>query len=219
MAPVIACILAAAPFSPSLCFAKPAGAEIVIVAYGDSLTAGFELPPGESFPAQLQKALREKGHNLRVINAGVSGDTAADGLARLDWALPEKADAVILELGGNDALRGIDPKETQKALDQILVKLKERGLAVLLAGMEAPRNMGPDYIKAFAALYPALAEKHGALLYPFFLDGIALQPKFNLADGIHPNPEGIAAIVERILPAVVKLIEQAKTSSAPAPIR
>ncbi len=183
---------------------------IVIMAYGDSLTAGFMLRPQEAFPVQLEKALRERGHNVRVINAGVSGDTAAEGLARADWTLSEPADAVILELGANDALRGIDPAETEKALDALIAKFKERGMDVLIAGMEAPRNMGRDYAETFAALFPRLSLKYDTLLYPFFLEGVALRPELNMADGIHPTAEGVGVIVQSILPSVEALIERVK---------
>lgn len=184
--------------------------EIVILAFGDSLTAGYQLPPGKSFPSQLEQALKTQGDNVRVINSGVSGDTAADGLARLDWSLTDDVDAVIVELGANDALRGFEPAVTEAKLDEILTRLKERNLPVLLAGMEAPRNWGPDYAKAFAEIFPRLAEKHGAILFPFFLQDVATRPELNQADGLHPTPEGVAVIVENILPSVKKLIEQAR---------
>jgi acyl-CoA thioesterase-1 len=184
--------------------------EIVIVALGDSLTAGFQLPPEQSFPAQLEKALKDKGHNVRVLNAGVSGDTAAAGLKRLDWAVPAEADAVIVELGANDALRGLNPLQTKSALDTLLSKLKAKGLPVLLAGMMAPRNLGADYAESFDPIYAELARSHDALLYPFFLDGVAADPKLNLADGLHPNGEGVARIVANMLPKVEELIARAK---------
>jgi acyl-CoA thioesterase I len=188
--------------------AQQAGREMVIVALGDSLTAGYQLPPDAAFPVQLEKALTSRGINAKVINAGVSGDTAADGFARLDWALPENADAVILELGANDALRGVPVAETTRSLAQILDKLKERRLPVLIAGMEAPRNWGPDYVADFRAMYAGLARKYDALLYPFFLDGVALDSSLTLADGMHPSREGVARIVERILPSVDALVGQ-----------
>ncbi|MGB0083783.1 MAG: arylesterase [Rhodomicrobiaceae bacterium] len=191
-------------------FAGSGGDEIVIVAYGDSLTAGYQLPPEAAFPVQLEKALRAKGYDVRVINSGVSGDTAADGLARFDWAMPGKADAVILELGANDALRGIPVAQTKAALGKILSRLKKRRIDVLIAGMEAPRNWGDAYVEEFRAMYRSLAERYGALLYPFFLQGIALDSSLNLADGLHPNPQGVARIVEAILPDVEKLIGQVK---------
>jgi len=188
--------------------------EVVIVAFGDSLVAGYQLAPGESFPAQLQDALREDGVNARVINAGVSGDTTADALARLDWALPSEADAVIVELGANDALRGFDLGETREALDEIVAKLKNRNLPVLLAGMEAPRNYGEDYSQQFRAMFAELAEKHDVLFYPFFLEGVAMNPELNQPDGIHPTAEGVAVIVENIMPKVQQLIAQAREGSA-----
>lgn len=183
-------------------------APITIVALGDSLTAGYLLKPEEAFPAQLQMALEAKGHKVRVENAGVSGDTSAGGLQRLDWSLQGGADAVIVELGANDALRGIDPALTRTALDKILAAVKAKGADVLLAGMKAPNNYGADYQKAFDAIFPELAEKHGATLYPFFLDGVALNPKLVLADGLHPTADGVAEIVKRILPSVEALIEK-----------
>jgi acyl-CoA thioesterase-1 len=186
--------------------AAPAAGEIVIVALGDSLTAGYQLPQSAAFPVQLEKALKARGHDVKVINAGVSGDTAADGLARLDWALPDNADAVIVELGANDALRGIPVPETKKSLTAIMDKLKERKLPVLIAGMEAPRNWGPDYAADFRKMYRDLADQYDALLYPFFLDGILMDSNFNLRDGIHPNARGVERIVERILPSAEELI-------------
>ena len=189
-------------------------APIRIIAFGDSLTAGFGLKPGQAFPDVLQMALRSRGHNVEVINAGVSGDTTAAGLARFDWAIGEDADAVIVELGANDMLRGQPPAETRANLDKILSRLDARGLPVLLAGMQASLNWGADYRDRFNPIFPDLANKHGAILYPFFLDGIATDPKFNLADGLHPNPKGVATIVGRILPKVEELIERVKTSKA-----
>jgi acyl-CoA thioesterase I len=186
--------------------AQPASREIVIVALGDSLTAGYQLPPDAAFPVQLEKALRSRGADVKVINAGVSGDTAAEGLARLDWSLPDNADAVILELGANDALRGIPVGETTRVLDAILARLKGRKLSVLIAGMEAPRNWGPDYVTEFRAMYANLARKYDAPLYPFFLDGVALDPTLTLKDGLHPTQKGVARIVEGILPSVESLV-------------
>jgi acyl-CoA thioesterase I len=183
-------------------------AEPVIVALGDSLTAGLGLPREEAFPAQLEAALRARGHEVRIADAGVSGDTASAALTRLDWALPEDASAAIVELGGNDALRGIDPAQTKAALEQIIVKLKERELPILLAGMEAPRNMGRDYVEAFSAIYRDLAEKYDLILYPFFLDGVALDAELMQADGIHPNAKGVARIVEGITPKVDQLLAE-----------
>ncbi len=179
---------------------------IRVVALGDSLTAGFDLAPSEAFPIQLERALKKRGHDVEIANAGVSGDTTAAALARLDWAVPEDTDAVILELGGNDALRGLDPKTTRANLEKILVQLKKRKIKVLLAGMRAPRNWGEPYVTAFDTIYPELAEKYGVVLYPFFLDGVALDVKLNLRDGIHPNARGITEIVQRIVPSVEMLI-------------
>jgi acyl-CoA thioesterase-1 len=187
--------------------AVPARAEpLRIVALGDSLTAGYGLEPAESFTIQLEKALKARGHDIVIVNAGVSGDTSSDGLARVDWSVGEDADAVIVELGANDALRGVDPAITREALDGLLARLGERGLPVLLAGMLAPPNLGRDYGAKFNPVYPELAAKHGTLLYPFFLDGVAARPDLNQSDGTHPNAEGVAIIVERIVPSVEALI-------------
>jgi acyl-CoA thioesterase I len=183
-----------------------------IVALGDSLTAGYGLSEKEAFPVRLQAALKAKGHDVEVINAGVSGDTASGGLARLDWSVPDKTDAVILELGANDALRATDPAATRKALDETLSRLTARRIPVLLAGMQAPRNMGADYIAAFDRIYPELAKTHDVVFYPFFLDGVAAETRLNLKDGIHPTAEGVDVIVERILPSVEKLIARARAN-------
>jgi acyl-CoA thioesterase-1 len=188
-----------------------------IVALGDSLTASYGLGPGNSFTELLEAALRERGHDVAVVNAGVSGDTASDGLARLDWSVAADADAVIVELGANDALRGIDTRVTRDALDRILAGLAARRLPVLLAGMRAPPNLGTPYGAAFEAIFPDLADRYGALFYPFFLDGVAANPALNLADGLHPNPAGVRVIVDRILPAVEKLVEKAGKSGGGAP--
>jgi acyl-CoA thioesterase I len=177
-----------------------------IVGFGDSLTAGFGLGPGQGFTDRLQAALRAKGHDVTVANAGVSGDTSSGGLARLDWSVPDGTQLVILELGANDMLRGVSPEITQKNLDDMLARLKQRKIAVLLAGMRAAPNLGADYQSAFDAIYPRLAEKYGAPLYPFFLDGVAGQSGLQLEDGMHPNAEGVDRMVERILPAVEKAI-------------
>jgi acyl-CoA thioesterase-1 len=181
-----------------------------IVVLGDSLSAGFGLPVQDAFPAKLAAALKTKGLAVTVANAGVSGDTASGGLERLDWSVPQGTDAVIVELGANDALRGLDPRLTQEALAGILKRLQERHVAVLLAGMKAPRNMGADYTKAFDTIYPALAAAHPVIFYPFFLEGVAADPKLNQADGMHPNAAGVDVIVSRILPQVEELIARAK---------
>ncbi len=183
----------------------------VIVAFGDSLIAGLGLPESESFPAKLEAALKARGKEASVVNAGVSGDTSAAALKRLDWALAGGADAIIVELGGNDALQGIPPEGTKANLAKIIETAKGKGLPVLLAGMEAPRNMGKDYTDAFHAIYPALAAQYGVLLYPFFLDGVALNDSLMQADGIHPNAKGVETIVARIAPKVEELLAQIKT--------
>lgn len=199
------------PHSSSAQGISPSGERpIRIVAYGDSLTAGFQLRPGDAFPAQLDKALKAKGYTVDVINAGVSGDTTAAGLERFDWAVPDGIDAAIVELGANDALRGIDPGETRKNLGTILARLKAKDISVLVAGISAPRNWGDDYVRRFDPIFADLAKAHGALLYPFFLDGVALQPNLNLGDGLHPNAEGVAVIVQRILPQIEALIREVR---------
>ncbi|MFN3655756.1 MAG: arylesterase [Pseudolabrys sp.] len=187
---------------------------VKIVVLGDSLTAGYGLPADAAFPARLAAALKARGIAATVGNAGVSGDTASGGRDRLDWSVPEGTDAVIVELGANDALRGLDPALTRKALDTILRRLKERRIAVLLAGMKAPRNMGPDYARAFDAIYPALAAEHGVLFYPFFLDGVAADATLNLNDGMHPNAAGVDTIVKGILPKVEELIARVRAARA-----
>ena len=187
-------------------------APVKIVALGDSLTAGLGLPAEAAFPARLAVALKAKGIAASIVNAGVSGNTASGGLGRLDWSIAEDTEAVILELGANDALRGIDPTVTKSALDAILKKLKDRHIAVLLAGMRAPRNLGADYVNAFDAIFPALASTHSVVFYPFFLDGVATDPKLNQNDGLHPNAAGVDVIVARILPQVEELIAQARAA-------
>jgi acyl-CoA thioesterase-1 len=181
-----------------------------IVVLGDSLSAGFGLPAEAAFPSRLAEALKAKDAGVTIVNAGVSGDTASGGLDRLDWSVPEGTDAVILELGANDALRGLDPKLTKAALEKILRKLGDRHIAVLLAGMRAPRNMGPDYARDFDAVYPALASTHAVVFYPFFLDGVAADPKLNQVDGMHPNAAGVDVIVARILPRVEELVVRSR---------
>jgi acyl-CoA thioesterase I len=173
-----------------------------IIAFGDSLTAGYLLPADQGFTAVLEKALRQAGHNVTVVNAGVSGDTAAGGLARLDWALADGADGVILELGANDMLRGMDPNQTRRALEAIMDRLAARKIKVLIAGMRASPSLGEDYQRAFDQIYPDLAAKYKAQLYPFFLQGVAADKSLTLPDGLHPNPAGVARIVAGILPEV-----------------
>src|SRR5580693_7303397 len=177
-----------------------------ILAMGTSLTQGYGLPPGTEFTTQLQGALKGAGIDATIENAGVSGDTSADGLSRLDWSLADHPDAVILELGSNDMLRGTPPSETEKNLRAILDKLKAAQVKVLLTGMHAQRNLGADYVRQFDAIYPRLAKDYDVLFYPFFLDGVALNPKLNQADGMHPNPAGVKVIVTRMLPIVKKLV-------------
>ncbi|MEL6339621.1 MAG: arylesterase [Myxococcota bacterium] len=184
-----------------------------IVALGDSLTAGYGLPSSDSFPNKLQAALRKQGHSVVVENAGVSGDTSAGGKRRLGWALSNNPDIVIVELGANDALRGLDPNLTEKNLDAILTSLKAKNAVVVLAGMRAPRNFGDDYAKQFDAIYPRLAKKHDALLYPFFLEGVALVPKLNQDDGIHPTAAGVDLIVKQILPTLERALKRSDASS------
>src|SRR3954469_3839621 len=182
-------------------------APVKILALGTSLTQGYGLPPGTEFTVQLQAGLKKDGVDAVVTNAGVSGDTSAGGLARLDWSLADHPDAVILELGSNDMLRGIPPSETEKNLRAILTRLKAAHVKVLLTGMVAQHNLGADYVKQFDAIYPRLAKDYNVLFYPFFLDGVALNPKLNQADGMHPNPAGVKVIVARILPLVKKLVK------------
>jgi acyl-CoA thioesterase I len=189
---------------------EAASREPVIVAFGDSLTAGLDLAESEAFPAQLEQALRARGQDVKIVNAGVSGDTAAAGLARLNWALPDDASAVIIELGANDALQGLDPQATKAVLEKIITEVKARGLLILLAGMEAPPNMGKEYATAFRALYADLAQRYDLVFYPFFLDGVALDDRLTLDDGMHPNAQGVARIVQGILPKVEELLARAK---------
>lgn len=186
------------------------GRTIRLVALGDSLTAGYNLPQSAAFPSVLEAALRARGHAVEIANAGVSGDTASGGLDRLDWSVPDGTDGVILELGANDMLRGTNPDITRRALDTIVDRLKARNIPVMLAGMYSARNLGPDYVRRFDAIYPDLAEKHGLLLYPFFLDGVAGEPRLSLADGLHPSAEGVRVVVQRIVPTVESFLARLK---------
>jgi acyl-CoA thioesterase-1 len=197
-----------------VCVCMPDGATaerkpIRIVALGDSLTAGFMLPAAQSFPAQLERTLKAKGYDVEVVNAGVSGDTTAAALERLEWAVPDSIDAAIVELGANDALRGLDPRLARRNLDAIIRRLKAKGAEVLITGMLAPRNWGEEYAQQFDAMFPDLAKAHGALLYPFFLEGVILRQDLNMDDGLHPNDKGVAEIIARILPSVEELIRRA----------
>ena len=190
--------------------ASAAERPIRIVVLGDSLAAGFGLAAPDALPAKLERALKQKGMAVAIENAGVSGDTPAGGLARLDWSVGEGTDAVILELGANDALRGSDPKATRTALEAIIRRLKERGIAVLLAGMLAPRNFGPDYVRAFDAIYPELAAAHDLILYPFILEGVAGDRALNQPDGLHPTAAGVDVMVQGMLPKVEELVARVK---------
>ncbi len=188
--------------------------QIMLVTYGDSLSAGFGLAEQDAFPAQLERALRARGHDVQIVNSSVSGDTTAAGLARFDWSFPDGAQGVILELGANDALRGLPPDETRSNLDELVTRIKARGAEPLLAGMLAPRNLGATYTQAFDRIYPELAEKHGILLYPFFLDDVAGEKDLNLPDGLHPNAAGVQRIVERIVPKVEDLLARISAQTA-----
>jgi acyl-CoA thioesterase-1 len=195
-------------FAVSLaCFGPAAQARpLKILAMGSSLTQGYGLPPGTEFTTQLQAALKAQGIDADIINAGVSGDTSADGLSRLDWSLADHPDAAIVEMGSNDMLRGVSPAETEKNLRAMLTTFQKDHIPVMLTGMQAQRNLGPEYVAQFDAIYPKLAREFPVIFYPFFLDGVALNPKLNQADGLHPNPAGVKIIVARMLPDVKKLI-------------
>lgn len=190
------------------------GDPIRLLALGDSLTAGYGLAEDKAFPAQLERALADLGYDVEVLNAGVSGDTTAGGLARLDWALADDPDLVMVELGANDGLRGIDPASTRENLSAILEVLTAQDYPTLLAGMYAPPNLGREYGDAFNAIYPDLAQAYGVPLYPFFLEGVATDPALNQDDGIHPNADGVRVIVERIAPDIVELIEGSGVAAA-----
>ncbi len=186
---------------------RPSAARpIKILALGSSLTQGYGLPPGTEFTTQLQQALKAQGIDAEVVNAGVSGDTSADGLSRLDWSLADHPDAAIVEMGSNDMLRGVSPAETEKNLRAMLTIFQKDHIPVMLTGMQAQRNLGADYVAQFDAIYPKLAREFPVIFYPFFLDGVALNPKLNQADGLHPNPAGVKIIVGRMMPDVKKLI-------------
>ena len=209
-APVFAFGLALLADAPAQAQDEP----VTIMAFGDSLVHGYGLPEGEPFPAQLEVALTDKGYDVEVINAGSSGDTSKSGRSRLSWVLQDDVDAAIVVLGANDALRGIDPAVTRENLDAVLQTLDDQGVATLMAGMKAPRNMGKEYVQEFDSVFPDLAEKHGTVFYPFFLKGVAQQPDLNQSDGIHPNAEGVAVIVDNMLPKVEQLIERVRSNAA-----
>lgn len=183
-------------------------ARLRVALLGDSLTAGYGLAPADSFPARLQDALDGLGYAVEVLDAGVSGDTTAGGLARLDWVLGDRPDLVVVELGANDALRGLPPETAYANLDAILARLAKQGVAAMLAGMRAPRNLGADYVAAFDSIYPRLAKEHSVPLYPFFLEAVALDPALNQPDGLHPNAAGVERIVEGILPTLVPILDR-----------
>jgi acyl-CoA thioesterase I len=193
---------------------RAADRPVRIVALGDSLTAGFNLPGSAAFPAKLEKALKQKGVAVEIANAGVSGDTASGGLGRVDWSVPDGTDAVIVELGANDMLRGVDPAVTRRALEEIVRRLTERHIPILLAGMRAAPNLGDQYVSAFEAIYPELAAKYDLLLYPFFLDGIVGDSKFNQRDGLHPTAAGVDKIVAGILPKAEELVARVRERRA-----
>ena len=212
LAIVTACTISCLPSAAARAAAAPQPAvPLQILALGDSLTAGYGLPnASDAFPAQLERALKAKGRAVKVLPGGISGDTTTGGLNRIDWALAAKPDAVIVELGANDALRGIDPKLTGDNLRAIVRRIQRDGIPVLIAGMMAPPNLGKEYGDRFNAIYPAAAKESGALLYPFFLEGVAANPKLNQEDQMHPTAAGIAIIVEHILPSVEKLLDRAE---------
>ena len=185
----------------------PASAKVPeILAFGDSLTAGLGLPASEAFPARLQARLKDEGIDVKIVNGGVSGDTTTDGLARLDWALADKPDVVILALGANDMLRGINPKIVRANLDQMIAKIQSSGAKILLLGMQSTTNWGAEYEHAFDNIYPELAKAHDVPLYPFFLDGVAMNPALNQPDGMHPNERGVAIMVDHIAPLLAKMV-------------
>lgn len=214
----IASFMAASPFMVAQAQEDPTGLEdalpteplsqVRIVGLGDSLMAGYLLPSNAAFPQQLEKALDGKGYEVSIENAGVSGDTTTGGLSRIDWSIPDGTDLVILELGANDALRGIEPDITEKNLDGMLARLKQRGISVILAGMVAPPNMGKDYAGRFNPIYRKLAQKYGVPLYPFFLDGVATRKDLLLEDGMHPNEKGVEAMVAKFMPTIEKSLQQ-----------
>ncbi|MGZ5928707.1 MAG: arylesterase [Rhizomicrobium sp.] len=209
---LLSTVLAVSLLASAAYFGSAEARPIKILAMGTSLTQGYGLPPGTEFTTQLQAALKAQGIDAEIVNAGVSGDTSSGGLSRLDWSLADHPDAAILELGSNDMLRGVPPKVTEKNLRAILSTLQKDHVPVLFTGMHAQRNLGPDYVAEFDAIYPRLAKDYPVIFYPFILDGVALNPKLNQADGLHPNPAGVKIIVARILPDVKKLIAEASAA-------
>ena len=203
---IFACAAALAVMIAPLSAPLAQGQPLRLVALGDSLTAGYGLPQEAAFPAVLERALKAKGYRVEIANAGVSGDTSSGGLDRLDWSVPDGTDGVIVELGANDMLRGLDPSLTRKSIGAIVERLKARNIPVMLAGMYASRNLGPDYVQKFDSLYPDIAKRHGLVLYPFFLDGVAGGRSLNLPDGLDPTARGVEIIVQRILPTVESFI-------------
>jgi acyl-CoA thioesterase I len=199
---IFACAAVLAAVIAPLPAAQSQGQPIRLVALGDSLSAGYNLPQEAAFPVALERALKAKGYKVEIVNAGVSGDTSSGGLDRLDWSVPDGTDGVILELGANDMLRGLDPAGTRKNVEAIVERLKSRNIPVMLAGMYASRNLGTEYVQKFDSIYPDIAKKHDLVLYPFFLDGVAGDRSLNLPDGMHPTAKGVEIIVERILPSV-----------------
>ena len=199
--------------SPPSALAAEKTASLLVI--GDSLAAGYGLPASDAFTTRLEAALTRLGHRVRVINAGVSGDTSAGGRARIGWSLAGKPDAVLIELGANDGMRGLEPTATKANLDAILSQIRSAGAEILLTGMLAPPNLGREYGAEFAALYPALARRHGVLFYPFFLEGVAANPELNQADRIHPNAAGVEIIVERLLPKVKDLLQRVRNKREP----
>lgn len=212
-------LIAMQSLNPSMSLANQnavSGQSLNVVGFGDSLMSGFELPVQDSFPAQLEKALKDKGVNVTVTNAGVAGETTTDAVSRLDWSVPEGTDMVILEFGANDALRGISPEISETNLAEIIEKLKQRKVQVILAGMLAPPNMGGDYEEKFNAIFPRLAEKYNVPLYPFFMEGVAAEKSLQLEDGMHPNTEGVAKMVAGFMPLMQKTIAGSDASSTDA---
>ena len=203
---IFACAAALAVMIAPLSAPLAQGQPLRLVALGDSLTAGYGLPQEAAFPVVLERALKARGRKVEITNAGVSGDTSSGGLDRLDWSVPDGTDGVIVELGANDMLRGLDPSLTRKSIGAIVERLKARNIPVMLAGMYASRNLGPDYVQKFDSLYPDIAKKHDLVLYPFFLDGVAGERSLNLPDGLHPTARGVEIIVQRILPTVESFI-------------